>query len=118
MPFLVLLPLIESSGGMEDATPTTLLQSLGPTALSSAAGLGVLLLSGRFVLRRVYEVRARAIVHDVPGSVCSGPRAAGVLPPLPLPSLTRACHPSCPHTPKHRWSRRRAPARLSWRCAC
>lgn len=56
MPFLVLLPLIESNGGMEDATPTTLLHMLGPTALNSAAGLGMLLLSGRFVLRRIYEV--------------------------------------------------------------
>jgi Kef-type K+ transport system membrane component KefB len=58
VPFLVLLPLIESNGGMESSTPTTLLASLGPTALNSAAGLGFLLLAGRLVLRRAYEMVA------------------------------------------------------------
>jgi hypothetical protein len=57
VPFLVLLPLIESNGGMDSATPTSLLQSLAPTALNSAVGLGLLLLSGRVVLRRVFQVR-------------------------------------------------------------
>jgi hypothetical protein len=69
VPFLVLLPLIESNGGMDLATPTTLMQSLGPTALNSAAGLGFLLLGGRFVLRRIYEVRAGLL-----GSTFSGRR--------------------------------------------
>jgi len=65
VPFLVLLPLIESGGGMAAAAAggaTNLLQLLGPTALSSAAGLGVLLLGGRVVLRRVFEVRSE--VHE------------------------------------------------------
>lgn len=57
MPFLVLLPLIESSGGMENATSDTLLGMLGPTAFNSAAGLAMLLLAGRVVLRRMFEVR-------------------------------------------------------------
>jgi len=63
VPFLVLLPLIEGNGGMDSATPTTLLQSLGPTALNSAAGLVMLLLGGRFVLRRIYEVCALVVLR-------------------------------------------------------
>lgn len=57
VPFLVLLPLIESNGGMEGASADTLLQMLGPTTLTSLAGLGALLVGGRVVLRRVFEVR-------------------------------------------------------------
>jgi Kef-type K+ transport system membrane component KefB len=59
VPLLVLLPLIESQGGLADAGPGALLQLLGPTALESAAGLGLLLLGGRVVLRKVFEVRRR-----------------------------------------------------------
>jgi Kef-type K+ transport system membrane component KefB len=70
VPFLVLLPLIESSGGMEDATPTTLLQALGPTALNSALGLGLLLLSGRVVLRRVYEMVAQSRSSETFVALC------------------------------------------------
>jgi hypothetical protein len=57
VPFLVLLPLIESNGGMEGASADTLLKMLGPTAATTMAGLGALLLGGRVVLRRVFEVR-------------------------------------------------------------
>ena len=63
VPLLVLLPLIESHGGLADATPGSLLQLLGPTALESAAGLGLLLLIGRVVLRKIFEVRGRAAVE-------------------------------------------------------
>jgi hypothetical protein len=61
VPFLVLLPLIESSGGMENATSDTLLGMLGPTAFNSAAGLAMLLFGGRIVLRKLYEVRGGAV---------------------------------------------------------
>ncbi|KAF6261239.1 Sodium/hydrogen exchanger family-domain-containing protein [Scenedesmus sp. NREL 46B-D3] len=61
VPFLVLLPLIESNGGMEGTTPSTLLQGVagfgyaGPTAATSLLGLGALLVGGRVVLRRIFE---------------------------------------------------------------
>ena len=70
VPFLVLLPLIESNGGMESSTPTTLLQALGPTALKSAAGLGLLLLAGRIVLRRVYELVAESRSSETFVALC------------------------------------------------
>ena len=67
VPFLVLLPLIESSGGMESSDATSLLAALGPTALKSALALGLLLLGGRFVLKRVYEVRRGSAPPPLPG---------------------------------------------------
>jgi hypothetical protein len=56
VPFLVLLPLVESNdvttmGAMD------LLSQLGPTALQTIGSLGLLLLGGRTVLRRVFQVR-------------------------------------------------------------
>ena len=56
VPFLVLLPLVErtdltSTGAMD------LLSQLGPTALETLGSLGLLLLGGRIILRRVFEVR-------------------------------------------------------------
>ena len=55
VPFLVLLPLVErtdltSTGAMD------LLSQLGPTALETLGSLGLLLLGGRIILRRVFEV--------------------------------------------------------------
>lgn len=55
VPFLVLLPLVESNdvttmGAMD------LLSQLGPTALQTIGSLGLLLLGGRTVLRRVFQV--------------------------------------------------------------
>ena len=70
VPFLVLLPLIESTGGMESSSPTTLLQALGPTALNSAAGLGMLLVAGRFVLRRVFELVAESRSSETFVALC------------------------------------------------
>ena len=58
VPFLVLLPLVErtdltSTGAMD------LLDQLGPTALETLGSLGLLLLGGRIILRRVFEARRR-----------------------------------------------------------
>ena len=55
VPFLVLLPLVEqtdmtSSGAMD------LINQLGPTALVTLGSLALLLLGGRIILRRVFEV--------------------------------------------------------------
>jgi len=56
VPFLVLLPLVESNdvttmGAMD------LLSQLGPTALTTVGSLGLLLLGGRTILRRVFQAR-------------------------------------------------------------
>jgi len=58
VPFLVLLPLIEEGNllGDGDTSPVSLLTLLGPTALQTIAGLGTLLLGGRVILRRIFEV--------------------------------------------------------------
>jgi len=63
VPFLVLLPLIESpeiAAAGDGAATVSLLASLIPTAAKTLAGLGVLLFSGRFFLRRVFELVAQA----------------------------------------------------------
>ncbi|KAI8466111.1 MAG: Sodium/hydrogen exchanger family-domain-containing protein [Monoraphidium minutum] len=70
VPFLVLLPLIESNGGMENATSDTLLGMLGPTAFNSAAGLVLLLLAGRFVLRRIFELVAESRSSETFVALC------------------------------------------------
>ncbi len=78
VPFLVLLPLVvqlQSSGvgdpvaALADAAsgavaaaqtnPASLVAMLGPTALKTCAGLAVLLLGGRVLLRRVFELVAQ-----------------------------------------------------------
>eukprot|EP01025_Chloroclados_australasicus_P022587 TRINITY_DN23212_c0_g1_i6.p1 TRINITY_DN23212_c0_g1~~TRINITY_DN23212_c0_g1_i6.p1 ORF type:complete len:718 (-),score=58.25 TRINITY_DN23212_c0_g1_i6:255-2408(-) len=54
IPFLVLLPLIESdSSGF-------LLDKIGPTAIFSVVGVALLLLGGRTVLRRIFEIVANS----------------------------------------------------------
>ena len=60
VPFLVLLPLIESDNSelLNGASASSLLEKLGPTALQTVLGLGLLLVGGRVVLRRVFEVVA------------------------------------------------------------
>ena len=70
VPFLVLLPVIEMNGGMEGATPATLLQLLGPTTLQTVAGLGALLLGGRFVLRRIFEMVAESRSSETFVALC------------------------------------------------
>lgn len=58
VPFLVLLPLVENEDivGQAGQSTMTLVTSLGPTALQTLLGLGVLLLGGRVVLRRIFEL--------------------------------------------------------------
>lgn len=58
VPFLVLLPLVEGDGlvGQPGQSTMTLLTSLGPTVLQTLLGLGVLLVGGRVVLRRIFEM--------------------------------------------------------------
>ena len=64
MPFLVLLPLVErtdltSTGAMD------LLDQLGPTALETLGSLGLLLLGGRIILRRVFEACYSPCAHSI-----------------------------------------------------
>ena len=58
VPFLVLLPLVENAdlAGQHGQSTMTLVASLGPTALQTLLGLGALLLGGRVVLRRIFEM--------------------------------------------------------------
>eukprot|EP00199_Chlamydomonas_sp_CCMP681_P001509 CAMPEP_0119110844 /NCGR_PEP_ID=MMETSP1180-20130426/32455_1 /TAXON_ID=3052 ORGANISM="Chlamydomonas cf sp, Strain CCMP681" /NCGR_SAMPLE_ID=MMETSP1180 /ASSEMBLY_ACC=CAM_ASM_000741 /LENGTH=840 /DNA_ID=CAMNT_0007097455 /DNA_START=229 /DNA_END=2751 /DNA_ORIENTATION=+ len=73
VPLLVLLPLVvsmEGPGGTlggvaADAVaavshPSALLKEIGPTVLKTMAGIGLLLVGGRVLLRRVFEVVAQA----------------------------------------------------------
>jgi Kef-type K+ transport system membrane component KefB len=71
VPFLVLLPLVENADlvGQPGQSTMTLVASLGPTALQTLLGLGVLLLGGRVVLRRIFEL-VRASSH-APASLFS-----------------------------------------------
>ena len=72
VPFLVLLPLIEGGQGviLNGASPVSLLAVLGPTVLKTVAGLGVLLLGGRFVLRRIFELVAESKSSESFISLC------------------------------------------------
>ncbi len=58
VPFLVLLPLVENADlvGQPSQSTMTLVASLGPTALKTLLGLGALLIGGRVVLRRIFEL--------------------------------------------------------------
>lgn len=69
VPFLVLLPLVESPE-MDGQSTMALLQSLGPTALKTLGGLGILLLGGRFVLRRIFEMVAQARSDETFVALC------------------------------------------------
>jgi Kef-type K+ transport system membrane component KefB/voltage-gated potassium channel Kch len=60
VPLLVVLPLYEASASAGDVGTASILATLGPTAIKALAGLGALLLGGRVVLRRVFEVVAGA----------------------------------------------------------
>jgi hypothetical protein len=75
VPFLVLLPLVEGDQlvGQPGQSTMTLLTSLGPTVLQTLLGLGVLLVGGRVVLRRIFEmVRPRVALPCQPrGSLYS-----------------------------------------------
>ncbi len=69
VPFLVLLPVVESPE-MDGQSTMALLTSLGPTALKTLGGLGVLLLGGRFVLRRIFEMVAQARSDETFVALC------------------------------------------------
>ena len=63
VPLLVMLPLYEAAktGGLPiDADSSSILAQLGPDAVKAVLGLGALLVGGRVVLRRVFEVVAGA----------------------------------------------------------
>ncbi|BDA40681.1 Glutathione-regulated potassium-efflux system protein KefB [Coccomyxa sp. Obi] len=72
VPFLVLLPLVENDDLMGQAgqSTMTLVTSLGPTALQTVFGLGVLLLGGRVVLRRIFELVAEARSDETFVALC------------------------------------------------
>lgn len=71
VPFLVLLPLIEGRAGRLDGLDgAALLTQLGPTALKTFGGIGLILLGGRTFLRRVFEVVAAARSDEVFIALC------------------------------------------------
>ena len=81
VPFLVLLPLVEGDNviGQPGQSTMTLVASLGPTALQTLLGLGALLLGGRVVLRRIFELvcslaRSRSQSPEDLASGQEGPR--------------------------------------------
>lgn len=95
VPFLVLLPLVENSD-MTSTGAMDLLSQLGPTALQTVGSLGLLLLTGRIVLRRVFKV---------PRPPGSPPQAPAPQPAPPLASMHRSPHDIRLHprvrTPSH-----------------
>lgn len=70
VPFLVLLPVVESPEMDGSMSTMALLTSLGPTALKTLGGLGLLLLGGRFVLRRIFEIVAQARSDETFVALC------------------------------------------------
>lgn len=70
MPFLVLLPVVEGPEMDGSMSTMALLTSLGPTALKTLGGLGLLLLGGRFVLRRIFEIVAQARSDETFVALC------------------------------------------------
>lgn len=70
VPFLVLLPVVEGPEMDGQMSTMALLTSLGPTALKTLGGLGLLLLGGRFVLRRIFEIVAQARSDETFVALC------------------------------------------------
>jgi len=73
VPFLVLLPLIEGrgiDGGLDGLDGAALLTQLGPTALKTLGGLSLVLLGGRTLVRRLFEVVASARSSEVFIALC------------------------------------------------
>jgi len=74
VPFLVLLPLVErfsddpTAASAEGAA--TLLASLAPTAAKTLLGLGALLVTGRILLRRIFELVAEARSDETFVALC------------------------------------------------
>ena len=69
VPFLVLLPLVEGSN-FSQGSPISLLKALGPTALTTVGSLGLLLVSGRIFLRRIFELVAAARSDETFVALC------------------------------------------------
>ena len=69
VPFLVLLPLVESNE-LEGQSTMTLVYALGPTALKTLGGLGLLLLGGRVVLRRLFQLVAESRSDETFVALC------------------------------------------------
>ena len=69
VPFLVLLPVIEGTD-MTGSSPISLLAALGPTALKTVGGLSLLLLGGRYVLSRLFELVAAARSDETFVALC------------------------------------------------
>ena len=55
---------------MESQSTMSLLFALGPTALKTVGGLGLLLLGGRLVLRRIFEMVAEARSDETFVALC------------------------------------------------
>ena len=96
VPFLVLLPLVErtdltSTGAMD------LLSQLGPTALETLGSLGLLLLGGRIILRRVFEVPNACACPAMPARQHCLSNCAALLASPAQHSLApdRRCMPAC-----------------------
>ena len=74
VPFLVLLPLVERFSddptAASAAGAATLLASLAPTAAKTLLGLGALLVAGRFLLRRIFELVAEARSDETFVALC------------------------------------------------
>lgn len=69
VPFLVLLPIVENSD-MTTSNASDLISQLGPTALTTVGSLGLLLLTGRTVLRRVFQVVAESRSDETFVALC------------------------------------------------
>jgi hypothetical protein len=72
VPFLVLLPLVETND-LTGPGAMSLLQQLGPTAATTLGSLGLLLVGGRFILRGLFEVGCETLsLHVVVGPARGG----------------------------------------------
>lgn len=69
VPFLVLLPFVETNdlGGQ---STMSLVYQLGPTALKTLGSLAVLLIVGRLVMRRLFELVAESRSDETFISLC------------------------------------------------
>lgn len=69
VPFLILLPIIETTD-LEGQSTATLLTLFVPTALQTLGSLALLLLGGRLILRRVFELVAESRSDETFVALC------------------------------------------------
>ena len=69
VPFLVLLPFVESNDLGGEST-INLVYELGPTALKTVGSLAILLVVGRLVMRRLFELVAESRSDETFISLC------------------------------------------------